>query len=281
MSNIKITCDRTADLSKDLIETYNIDTIPFYINLDGKSYKDGIDIQPAEIFAYVERTEKLPKTAAVPVGDYITFFSKFRDTYDAIIHINLGEKFSSSYQNACIAAKEFSNVYIINSDNLSTGTGHLVIEACKMVNSGMKTEMIIKQVENLIPKVEASFVIDTLDYLKMGGRCSALTAFSANLLNIKPNIEVLNGKMEVGKKYRGKIDKSIYKYVTDRLKGRKDIITDRIFVTHSGCSEELISEVKQLIQQYQNFDEIIETTASCTISCHCGPNTLGILFKTE
>lgn len=279
MTSIKITCDSTADLSKDLMERYNIDTIPMYINLNGKSFKDGVDIQSDDIYEYVKKTGILPKTAAVSIKDYMDFFKKFHSSYDAVIHINLGEKFSSSHQNAVIAAGEFSNVYVINSNNLSTGTGHIVLEAAMMAEKGLSLEKIIENLQRLTEKIETSFVIDTLDYLKMGGRCSSLQAFSANLLNIKPTIEVIDGKMEVGKKYRGKIEKSINKYVADRLQGRTDIVTDRIFITHSGISEEIIAQVKDKVQEYQNFDEIVVTRASCTISCHCGPNTLGILFK--
>lgn len=279
MTSIKITCDSTADLSKDLMERYNIDTIPLYINLNGKSFKDGVDIQSDDIYEYVKKTGILPKTAAVSIKDYMDFFKKFHSSYDAVIHINLGEKFSSSHQNAVIAAGEFSNVYVINSNNLSTGTGHIVLEAAMMAEKGLSLEKIIENLQQLTENIETSFVIDTLDYLKMGGRCSSLQAFSANLLNIKPTIEVIDGKMEVGKKYRGKIEKSINKYVADRLQGRTDIVTDRIFITHSGISEEIIAQVKDKVQEYQNFDEIVVTRASCTISCHCGPNTLGILFK--
>ncbi len=278
MKKIKITCDRTADLPDEYLIQNDIETIPLYIILDDKSYRDGIDITPDDIFSYAERTGKLPKTAAASVQNYFDIFSKY-ESYDAVIHISLGENFSSSYQNAYLASQKFHNVHVINSDNLSTGTGHIVMEAVQLVEQGMEVESIVRKLTELVPKVEASFVIDTLDYLKMGGRCSAITAFSANLLNIKPCIEVTNGKMDVGKKYRGRFEKSIEKYVVDRLKDRSDIVRDRIFITHSGCSEEIIKRVQELINQHQKFKEIIITKASCTISSHCGPNTLGILFK--
>ncbi|WAA11011.1 DegV family protein [Fervidibacillus albus] len=278
MGKIKITCDRTADLSEEQMKTWDIDTMPLYIHLDGKSYKDRIDIQPEDIYEFAERTGKLPKTAAASIQEYVDFFKQFTDRYDALIHINLGSDFSSTHLNAKLAAEQFTNVYVIDSMNLSTGTGHLVLEACIFREKGLDAEEIVERVKAIVPKVETSFVIDTLDYLKMGGRCSAMTAFSANLLNIKPNIEVINGKMDVGKKYRGKIEKSIDKYVVDRLKGRDDIRLDRIFITHSGIAPEIIERVRERIKQFQNFSEIIETRASCTISSHCGPNTLGILF---
>lgn len=280
MSKIKITCDSTADLSKGTLQKYNIDTVPLYIILEDETYKDSVDIQPDDIYAYAEKTGKLPKTAAVSVQNYIDLFSKYQD-YDAIIHVNLGQQFSSSFQNAHLAAQEFKNVYVINSDNLSTGSGHIVLEAAELAEQGHDAKFIYEKLQELIPKIEASFVLDTLDYLKMGGRCSAIQAFGASLLNIKPCIEVIDGKMDVGKKYRGKIEKSIQKYVVDRLKNRDDIATDRVFITHSGCSEELINNVKQIVLEHQPFEEVLITRASCTISSHCGPNTLGVLFKTK
>lgn len=280
MSKVKITCDSTADLSHELIQKYNIDTIPLYIIIDENTYRDSVDIQPDDIYAYAQRTGKLPKTAAVSVQNYIDLFAKYQE-YDAIIHINIGQQFSSSFQNAYIASQEFKNVYVINSENLSTGSGHLVIEAAELAAQGLDAEQICENLKRVIQKIDASFVIDTLDYLKMGGRCSSIQAFGASLLNIKPCIEVIDGKMEVGKKYRGKIEKSIQKYVVDRLKDRDDIITDRVFITHSGCSVDLLNQVKQLVIESQPFEEVFITRASCTISCHCGPNTLGVLFKTK
>jgi DegV family protein with EDD domain len=280
MSKVKITCDSTADLSHELLQKYNIDTIPLYIIIDENTYRDSVDIQPDDIYAYAQRTGKLPKTAAVSVQNYIDLFAKYQE-YDAIIHINIGQQFSSSFQNAYIASQEFKNVYVINSENLSTGSGHLVIEAAELAAQGLDAEQICENLKRVIQKIDASFVIDTLDYLKMGGRCSSIQAFGASLLNIKPCIEVIDGKMEVGKKYRGKIEKSIQKYVVDRLKDRDDIITDRVFITHSGCSVDLLNQVKQLVIESQPFEEVFITRASCTISCHCGPNTLGVLFKTK
>ncbi|MBU9722974.1 MULTISPECIES: DegV family protein [Bacillaceae] len=278
MGTIKITSDSTCDLSEELIGKYEIDTVPLYINLGEESYKDMVEIKPSDIFSYADKTGTLPKTSAVTIGDYIELFSKYTNSHDAIIHINLGQGFSSCYQNATIAAKDFENVYVVNSANLSSGTGHLVIEAAIMAQEGIPAKEIVERLEELANRVEASFVIDTLDYLRMGGRCSSVAALSANLLNIKPSIEVMNGAMEVGKKYRGRFEKAIPKYIADRLNERNDIIPDRIFITHTGCSEELVDKTKELVKEHYAFSEIHETTASCTISSHCGPGTLGILF---
>lgn len=281
MAKIKITCDSTADLAPDMYDELDIDRVPLYIILDEETYRDSIDIEPDDIFAFVEKTGRLPKTAAGSIQDYTEVFSKYAEDYDAIIHFNIGEQFSSSYQNARIAAQNFDNVFVVNSDNLSTGTGHQILDAKQWAAEGMSAEEIVNRITESVAKYETSFVIDTLDYLRKGGRCTPLQAIGANLLNIKPTIEVIDGKMDVGKKYRGKMNKVLQKYVTDRLKDRDDILTDRIFITHSGCSEETIELVKEKVREYQNFEEIIVTRASCTITCHCGPNTLGILFRTK
>ncbi len=279
MSKIKITCDSTADLPDEYLQENGVEKLPLYIILDDQSYRDSVDVFPEDIYKYAQKTGKLPKTAAGSIKDYLDLFKKYTEDYDAVIHISLGGNFSSSHQNARIAAEEFSNVFVVDSENLSTGTGHLVADAVNLVKKGMDAQNIVNELTNTVSKIETSFVIDTLDYLKMGGRCSAIAAFSANLLNIKPCIEVIGGKMEVGKKYRGRIEKAIEKYVKDRLKDRTDIDPERIFITHSGCSDELIEKVKQIVAEYCSFEEMMVTRASCTISSHCGPNTLGILFK--
>jgi DegV family protein with EDD domain len=180
-----------------------------------------------------------------------------------------------------IAAAECKNVYAVDSRNLSTGTGHLVIEAARMAEKGLFAKEIAAEVKTLTDKVCASFIIDTLDYLHKGGRCSSVAALGANLLKLKPCIEVKNGLMEVGKKYKGNLPNVLVDYVTAKLAGRDDIRKDRIFITHTGCSSEIVQRVTDKIKSLQTFDEILETTAGCTITSHCGPNTLGILFMTK
>ncbi|HEX3011442.1 MAG TPA: DegV family protein, partial [Syntrophomonadaceae bacterium] len=268
MNDIKITTDSTCDLSEDLLKKYDISTTPLYINMGDMSYKDGIEIIPADIYKYADKTGQLPKTASVSVQEYINVFSEYANEGRAVIHINLGSKFSSCFQNAHIAACDFDNVFVVDSENLSTGTGHMVIQAAIMAQEGSKPQEIVAELKKLVPKIETSFVIDTLDYLRMGGRCSSVAALGANLLNIKPCIEVKDGSMHVGKKYRGYIDKCIEKYVTDRLKNRGDIATERLFITHAECSAEIVEKTRQLVKQYCDFAEIIETNTSCTISSH-------------
>lgn len=276
---IKITADSTCDLSKEIIEKYDIDILPLYVIEDGKSFRDGADISPEDIFDYVEKTGGSVSTAAINSADYTNYFRIIRKYYDAVIHINISSEFSSCYQNALLAAEEIDNIYPIDSRNLSTGSGHMVIEAAEMAKNGASPEEIVSAMNKLAEKIDASFIIEKLDYLRRGGRCSALAALGANILSLRPCIEVKEGKMGVGKKYRGNMIKAAEEYVKDRLEARDDIQTDRIFITHSPCNQEIIDAVKNAITKYAQFDEIIETDAGCTVSCHCGPNTIGILFK--
>lgn len=282
MKRIILSADSTCDLDDLLKERYEVNIHPLHINLAGKDYKDGIDITPDIIYDTYEKQNILPKTSAPNPMDYIEYFKKWpKDEFD-VIHLSLGSGLSSSYQNCCLAAEELGNVFVIDTCNLSTGMGLLVIEAAELIAKGMDAAQICKEINILKNKVQASFVIDSLTYLREGGRCSALAALSANLLNIKPSIEVDNssGKMNVGKKYRGTISKVLKKYTMDQLRNQ-GIKTDRIFITHSGTSIENIQLVKNTIEEMYNFKEILVTRAGCTISSHCGPDTLGILFMTE
>lgn len=276
--NIKITADSTCDLSPELVEKYGIEILPLYIIKDGESYRDMKDIVPQDIFDHVNAGGTITTTAAINTEEYIEYFKPLSEQYDAVIHINISAGFSSCNQNANIAAEEFDNVYIVDSRNLSTGSGHVVIEAAIMAQNGASPEEIVEAMKTLVDKVEASFVVDKLDYLRKGGRCSALAALGANILSLRPCIEVKDGKMGVGKKYRGKFDACIEKYVNERLEGRTDIVTDRIFITHTPCDKKIVDAVRKTIKKHMQFTEIIETTAGCTVSSHCGPNTLGILF---
>ena len=278
MNKIKITCDSTCDLTPELYEKYGVEVVSLCVSLDDKLYRDGVDIKAENIFAYVSENGSLPKTSAISVGEYEQVFRKYVDDGYQVVHINISSALSSCYQNACIAAKEVGSVYPVDSLNLSSGSGHLVIEAAKMAQEGKSGEEISEKLCALREKLDVSFVLQTLDYLKKGGRCSALAALGANLLQLRPEIEVKDGKMGVGNKYRGKMDKSIADYVRGRLEGRKDLNLDRIFVTHSHVPAEIVAEVIALVKELQPFAEVIETIAGCTISSHCGPNCLGVLF---
>ena len=226
-------------------------------------------------FQRIDELRKLRKHAA----DYISEFRRWVSQGFCVVHFCISGDFSSTYQNACLAAKEVGNVYVVDSRNLSTGQGLLVLHAAEMVEKGHSAQEIWERCTALAAQVEASFVIDRLDYLHKGGRCSALGAFGGNLLRLKPCIEVRDGKMIPGKKYRGRIEKVMLQYVEDRLQNRSDIDKHRIFITHTRCSPEAVSAVREKIRQLiPDFEEILETTAGATITSHCGPNTLGILF---
>ncbi|MBP3704944.1 MAG: DegV family protein [Clostridia bacterium] len=274
---IRICADSTCDLSAELIEKYDIGILPLYVEKDGKYYRDGVDIVPQDIYEYVGSGKGVCHTAACNVDDYTAFFKETLESYDAIVYFNISSEMSSCYQNACVAAGDFENVYVIDSRNLSTGIGLLVLEAADRAAAGVAADEIAKEMQELTAKAEASFVIDTLFYLQKGGRCSALVALGANLLKLKPCIEVKEGTMGVGKKYRGKIEGCIEQYVRERIEGRSDIRKHRVFVTHSGCKPELVAHIKEMVAGY-GFEEVLETTAGCTVSNHCGPNTLGVLF---
>lgn len=276
---IKITADSTCDLSTEIVDDLNITLVPLLVLIGDEVFHDGVDIKPADIFRYVEEEGKTCKTSAVNTYEYECLFEELSSKYEAVIHICIGSGFSSCYQNATLAAGSFKNVYVIDSQNLSSGSGHVVYEAACMAKAGASVEDICHSLSELIPRVDASFVIDRMDYLYRGGRCSGLEMIGAKILNIKPCIEVVNGKMTVGKKYKGSFDHCLDQYIRDRLYIKQNIDYSRVFITHPMCSSQTVEKVKETLLQYAHFDEIIETPAGCTVSSHCGPNTLGILFK--
>lgn len=276
---VRITADSTCDLSPELIERYGITILPLYVNLDGAMYRDGVDVNPDMIFDLFREKKVLPKTAAVSVQDYIDVFSRMKEEEDCeIVHIGISSDFSSCYQNACLAAEEVGGVYPVDSRNLSTGIGHIVLRAAEMAEEGMNASDIQKACVELTGLVEASFVISNLIFLYKGGRCSATSAIMGSALNIKPSIEVKDGKMGVGKKYRGSYEKCLVRYVADHLKDRDDIDPRRLFITRSSGPEEIDRAVLEEVKKYVDFEEIHYTYAGCTVCGHCGPETLGILY---
>ncbi len=276
---VKIISDSTCDLSKDLLEKYDITVMPLYVVMNDETKKDGIDACPDDIYSYVEVNGKLPTTSAANLGDYLDVFKYWREQGYEVVHFNISGDFSSSYHNACLAAEEIDGVYVVDSRNLSTGQGLVVLHGAEMAQKGCSAKEIAESCKAITDKVEASFVVDSIDYLYKGGRCSALAAFGANLLKLKPCIEVKDGKMSPGKKYRGNIGKVMVNYVADRLNERTDIDKHRVFITHTKCEKEDVDNVRaKLMEICPDFEEILETTAGCTITTHCGPNTLGILF---
>lgn len=275
---VKIISDSTCDLSLEQIAEHQIGIVPLIVMKGNQEFLDGITITPADIFAHVAAGGSLCTTAARGVAVYQEEFAKYAGEYDGVIHVNIGSDFSSSYQNACIAAEDFENVRVIDSKNLSTGQGLVVLKACELAQTAKDMDELKQQLDDFVSRVEASFVLDRLEYMVKGGRCSGAAALGANLLSLKPCIEVKDGKMVVVKKYRGHIEKCMAAYVKDRLADRSDLDEDRIFITHTDVSKQSLEAVRSGVAQYGNFKNVYETVAGCTVSCHCGPGTMGILF---
>lgn len=276
--NIKILSDSTCDLTKELVEKYNIGIVPLVVVKDGEQYADGVNITPEDIFSHVAAGGSLCSTAAKNISDYEEVFAKYAPEYDGVVHINIGSGFSSCHQNACLAAEEFDNVICIDSANLSTGQGLIVLKACELATTCESLAEIKEKLDVYATKVESSFLLDRLDYMVKGGRCSAAAALGANLLGLKPCIEVKNGKMGVVKKYRGNYAKSLAMYVKERLSNRDDIDHTTLFVTHTPVSEDCQKSVADAVAQCPPFENTYWTDAGSTVSCHCGPGTLGVLF---
>ena len=275
---VKISADSTCDLSKALIEQHHIGITPLYIVMDGKAYLDGVEITREDLFRKVAESGKIGSTAAVNVEDYVNFFTEQKKEHEGIVHFTISSEMSCCYQNACLAAKNFENVYVVDSRNLSTGIGHLVLDAAIMAENGASAAEIFRAMEAKKSRLDVSFVINTLEFLKMGGRCSSLAALGANMLGLKPCIEVKDGRMGVCKKYRGHLERCLQKYVADRLSDADQIDPERIFITDSGVPDEMVKMVEEEIRKHVDFKEIHHTHAGCTVSNHCGPNCLGILF---
>ena len=275
---IKIISDSTCDLPAQLLEQHDISIVPLIVMKNDQEFLDGVTITPAEIFSHVAQGGALCSTAARSVGAYMEEFAKYVSDYDGIIHVSIGSGFSSSYQNACLAAEEFDNVRVIDSQNLSTGQGLVVLKACQLAQSALSLDELTQALRDFTARVEASFVVDKLDYLVKGGRCSSAAALGANLLNLKPCIEVKDGKMTVVKKYRGNYAKCLASYVKDRLEGREDLDMDTLFITQTIVDDTSYQAVKSFVDSNTGFANVYSTTAGCTVSCHCGPGTLGVLF---
>ena len=275
---IKVLSDSTCDLSQQLLEQHDITLVPLTVVKADEQFKDGVTITPADIFAHVAAGGALCSTAAVSIGEYEDVFAQYCSDYDGVILINIGSGFSACHQNARLAAEEFPNVRVIDSQNLTTGQGLVVLKACQLAQSATDLDELAGELRAYAEKIEASFLVDKLDYLVKGGRCSSAAALGANLLNLKPCIEVKDGKMSVGKKYRGNYAKCLSTYVKERLNGREDIDWDTLFVTKTVVSDDCQEAVMDAIRTHGHFETVHNTVASCTISCHCGPGTLGILF---
>jgi DegV family protein with EDD domain len=273
-----IASDSTCDLSPELIERYQIKILPLEVSLGDKQYRDGVDINPDMIYENYEQSGQLPKTAAINISEFDEFFAKETANGNEIVLFTISSDMSSIFNNARLAAQEYEGVYPVNTMNLSTGGGLLVLTAAEMAAEGKSAKEIAEACCALRERVDASFVIDNLEFLHKGGRCSAIAAFGANLLQLKPCVMVRDGKMIVGKKYRGKFAMTLEKYVADRIGDASDIDTKRIFVTHAGCDAAIVDQCVKQVTDMGVFDEVLVTRAGCTVSAHCGRNTLGVLF---
>ena len=275
---IKITTDSTCDLPAWLLEQHNISVIPLGVVKGDRLYRDGVDIRTADIAAHVDAGGDITSTNAVNIADYETLFREQIEKYDAIIHLNLGMGFSSCHQNAKLAAEEVPEVYVVSSENLSAGHGALVLAAAEAAEMGKSVAEILDLLEELTGRVEMSFVLDRLDYMKKGGRCSAVAALGANLLKLHPCIEVIDGKMSVTKKYRGSMEKVVADYIRERLADRTDLDTSRIIVVDACEDDHLASLARNYLEEDGRFAQVIEAKAGCTVFSHCGPNVLGLML---
>lgn len=281
---IKIVSDSTSDLSKELIEKYDIQIAPLHILLGEKEYLDGVDITPDDIYAWADANNDTPKTSAIGFEEAINIMKPIVGTDDEMIVFTISGKMSTTINVFRMVAEELeieNQISVIDSENLSTGSGLLILKAATMAKEGKSRAEICQVIEALKGKVRASFVVDTLTYLHRGGRCSSIAALAGGVLKLHPKIVVTDGAMSADKKYRGKIGKAIFDYVKDIEVALKEADTERVFITHSGCDQELLDKVYEYLKELNHFDEILITRAGGVISSHCGPGTLGVLYLSK
>lgn len=278
---VKILSDSTCDLSQELAERYEIEILPLHVLLGEEDYRDGVDIVPAEIFQWSDEHKSTPKTAAPSLEDAVEKIGKLLEGGNEVICFSISGTMSSSFNIMRLAVEELEaeeRVYVFDSMNLSTGIGLLVIEAACMAKEGKHAAEILKELEELRPKVRSSFVVDTLTYLHRGGRCSGVAALAGGMLKLHPKIVVVDGKMDVERKYRGGLAKIIKMYVKDLEEQLKEARPARVFITHSIEDREIVDGVRDYLQSLSVFEEVLETRAGGVVSSHCGPGTLGVLF---
>lgn len=278
---VKIISDSTCDLSADLIEQYDISIVPLHIVCGDKEYRDGVDITPDSIYQWADANKTTPKTSAVSLDVTMDTLKPYVNEGREVICFSISSSMSTTFNVMRLAAESLEAehlVTVIDSANLSTGIGLLVLEAAQMAMDGKSAGEIIENIEALKPMVRASFVVDTLTYLHRGGRCSSVAALAGGVLKLHPRIAVEGGKMDAGKKYRGKMSKVIMDYVKDMEAELKNAKTDRVFITHSGCDASVINDVREYLESLKIFKDVLVTRAGGVISSHCGPGTLGVLF---
>ena len=275
---VVIGSDSTSDLNEELLARYDVKLLPLGVSLGTAQYLDGVDIDPDTIYRHYEAHKELPKTSSPSIAAFEDFFAKYTANGAEMVFFTISAQMSSTYQHARLVAADFPGVHVVDTQNLSTGAGLLVVAAGEMAAAGYSAAQIAGACAEMVPLVDASFIIDDLEFLHKGGRCSAVAAFGANLLQLKPCIGVREGKMGVVKKYRGRFAAVLGKYVADRLADPQSIRTGHIFVTHAGCEPEIVEACVQRVRELIPEAEVHVTRAGCTISSHCGRNTLGVLF---
>ena len=274
---VKITCDSSTDLTQQMYKDLGVSVLPFQITLGDKTYTDGVDISSEKIFNFVDENKILPKTSAINEFTFENFFKEHANE-DGLVFISISSKISCSYSNGVNASKNFNNVYMVDSLSLSSGGGLLVLYACELRDKGFSAKEIAEKLSERAKSIQASFVIDKLDYLYKGGRCSSLALLGANILKIHPSIVLKNGTMGMHKKYRGKIMECAKNYADDTLSEFNTPCCDYCFITYSSENTELIEQVKKVVETKGNFKKIYYTTAGSTVASHCGRNTIGVLY---
>ena len=275
---IRMTADSTCDLTPDWIRKYQIGVAPLSVIIDGQVFHDGVDVTPRDIFRATEAGKSV-RTAAVNTYEYKEFFKEQLKKCDQLVHVCLSSEFSTSYGDAVEASKEVGNVFVVDSRNLSTGSGLLVLEGMKMITEGVEDgATIAEMLRAKTGLVNSSFVVRTIDYLRRGGRCSGLEALGAKMLHIRPSIVVADGKMHPGQKYRGRYEHYLKHYIRDVLENDDNIDFSRVVVVHSPSEEGLVRFAIDTVKSYGLFREVLEAMAGCTICTHCGPDTLGLMF---
>lgn len=280
MAKVQILADTCCDLTEQQRDRFGIKTIPLYVSLGEKVYRDGVDVEPGMLFEYFDKTQQTPKTSAATVGDYIEFFKPYADRGTDIVYIGLSEKMSCTMANARMAAEQLSGakIFCVDSMNLSTGIGLMVMRAGELAEEGMSAEDIAAEMNSMAGRVRASFILDTLEYLRRGGRCSLLASVGASLLSLHPEIAVADGSMSSRAKYRGKMPVAAKKYVLNLLQGYDNMEKHRVFVTYSkGCDPEIVNAAVTEVKA-AGFDEVLQSEAGSVICSHCGTNCIGFLF---
>ena len=277
--SIIISTESAVVVPAEYREKYGVSVLPLHIIYGEESFEDGVNITGADILERYEKNKELPTTSACSIGEYTDYFASLTADGGEVVHFAMSSGISSTYRNACIAAESFGGVRVVDTLNITAGAGLLVIRACEMAENGFTAKEIVRRAEEMKEKVRTSFIIDTLEFLRKGGRCSSLAALGANVLGIKPSVEVRDGKMQTAKKFRGKYPACVLKYVASCFEGAGEIDGARVFIEHApGVSPDLVEEIRREIRRFCRFDEALEVDTTPTIICHCGPGTVGVQF---